>query len=82
MPYAEAVTGRPEGSFASTWEKVEGSTSWDDWEGHGGCLNEMFAALKNGTKPGTDCEDNIKSVAMMFGAVESARRGEKIPIKV
>ena len=35
-----------------------------------------------GRKAETDCSDNIKSTAMVFAAIESARRGEKIPISL
>ncbi|MDA0839118.1 MAG: gfo/Idh/MocA family oxidoreductase, partial [Planctomycetota bacterium] len=33
-----------------------------------------------GGQPETWCGDNIRSVAMVFGAVESAGRGERIEV--
>jgi hypothetical protein len=34
--------------------------------------------LFEGRKAETDCSDNIKSMAMVFGAIESAKTGKKI----
>lgn len=41
--------------------------------GHAACIDEMFQALKNGTRPQTDCRDNIESIKMMYKAIESAK---------
>lgn len=47
---------------------------------HNGCINEMLSSLKNGTRPQTDCRDNIKSIKMVYKAIESARTGKVIAI--
>lgn len=52
--------------------------TWQGREGHPGCLDEMFAALEQGRPAETDCRDNIKSVAMVFGALESVQTGKKV----
>jgi predicted dehydrogenase len=44
-----------------------------EYEGHRACVREMFDALKNGTRPQTDCRDNINSIKMVYKAIESAR---------
>jgi predicted dehydrogenase len=49
-------------------------------EGHFGCLDEMFWALEHGRKPQTDSSDNIKSLSMVFAALESAKTGTKVRI--
>ena len=49
-------------------------------EGHAGCLQEMFAAIAAGRPAETSYRDNIKSLAMVFGAIESARRGARVEI--
>jgi predicted dehydrogenase len=46
-----------------------------------GALREMLQYLRKGTVPQTECHDNIKSLAMVFAAIESARKGRKIPVK-
>ncbi|TDQ41706.1 Gfo/Idh/MocA family protein [Aureibacillus halotolerans] len=47
-------------------------------EGHEGCLDEMFQALEEGRLAETDCTSNIKSMAMVFGAIKSAKEGKKV----
>ncbi len=47
---------------------------------HGG-LREMLAFLRTGRKPQTECRDNIMSLAMVFAAIESARKGRRVPVK-
>jgi len=41
--------------------------------GHQLCVKDMFDALANGTRPQTDCRDNIYSIRMVYKAMESAR---------
>lgn len=48
--------------------------------GIGGSLNEFLDALRHGTTPNGECHDNIRSLAMVFGAIESAKRGERVQI--
>lgn len=49
-------------------------------QNHAGVIREFLDSLENGTKPQTDCTDNIKSVAMVHSAVESAVTGKKVEI--
>ena len=46
-----------------------------------GALREMLAYLRRGTVPQTECHDNIKSLAMVFAAIESSRKGRRVEIK-
>jgi predicted dehydrogenase len=48
---------------------------------HGG-LREMLRYLRKGTVPQTECHDNIKSLAMVFAAMESSRKGKRVPVRV
>lgn len=48
--------------------------------GIGGSLNEFLHALESGTTPNGECHDNIRSLAMVFAAIESAKRGERVQI--
>ncbi|MFW5985745.1 MAG: Gfo/Idh/MocA family protein [Halanaerobiales bacterium] len=77
-PYAEVLIPASEKKFMNDFKKVEGEYLWNGREGHQGCLDEMFAALENGRRAETDCRDNIKSMAMVFGALESAGKEKKI----
>jgi hypothetical protein len=60
------------------YKRVEAPYTWDGREGHEGCLDEMFNALLQERKAETDCSDNIKSMSMVFGALESAKKGQRI----
>ena len=48
--------------------------------GHAGVIRAFAAALREGRQPETVCTDNIKSLAMVFAAVESARTGTKVRV--
>ena len=48
--------------------------------GHEGCIDEMIESLKTGKRSGTDCRDNIKSLAMVFAAVKSAAENREVTI--
>ncbi len=43
-----------------------------------GALREMLDFLRTGKKPQTECHDNIKSLAMVFAAMESSKKGERV----
>ncbi|SDX15379.1 Gfo/Idh/MocA family protein [Paenibacillus sp. CF384] len=80
MPYGECIDRSKPAGFTLEMKRVEGSQEWSGREGHYGCMDEMFAALEENRPAETNCHDNIKSVAMVFGAVESARLGQKIKL--
>ncbi|MFC5468017.1 Gfo/Idh/MocA family protein [Cohnella suwonensis] len=80
-PYAEVVApGNQEGKFIRDYARVEAEPAEIGNTFHDGCLDEMFAALAEGRKAETDCRDNIHSMAMVLGAIESSREGRKIKI--
>jgi predicted dehydrogenase len=49
--------------------------------GHGGVIYEFLNCIQNGGTPQTICTDNIKSLAMVHAAVESAETDQRIVIK-
>ena len=49
-------------------------------ERHEAVIRGFVESLKNGTTPETVCTDNIKSLSMVYAAVESAEKGEKVSI--
>ena len=69
-----------EQKFINDYEGGETVPLWDGKEGHFGCLDEMFDALTNNRKAETDCTDNIKSMAMVFGAIKSAKEQKKVSL--
>jgi predicted dehydrogenase len=78
MPYAEKVNPEKTEGFNREMIRVESEDNWQGAEGHQGCFEEMFAALEEGRSAETDSLDNIKSVNMVFGAIRSARTGQKV----
>lgn len=49
--------------------------------GHLGLLREFVSCIKTGSVPETNCADNIKSLAMVFGAIKSAETGQRVAVK-
>ncbi len=81
MPYAEVVdTSDAAGKFIHDYVRVEGGAADMEETFHHGCLQEMFLSLSEQRSAETDCRDNIYSMAMVFGALESARTGRKLEI--
>jgi predicted dehydrogenase len=50
--------------------------------GHAGCIREFIECVHSGTVPETICTDNIKSLAMVFGAIRSAETGKRVRIVI
>ena len=44
-------------------------------------LREMLAFLRTGTKPQTECHDNIQSLAMVLAAIESSKKRRRVPVR-
>lgn len=71
------------GGFRSKTQPVE----LPEWgypnmlRGHAGVIAEFLRAVQTGGKPETDCADNIKSLAMVFGAIRSAEQNRKIKVE-
>lgn len=81
-PYAEVVAaGDQDGKFLREFTRVDANVNWSGRSGHAGCLDEMFAALAEGRRAETDCRDNIKSMAMVLGALDSAKLGQKVDLR-
>ena len=83
-PTAEVVVPLDVGTampFHRKTEPREPANSWKGREGHEGCLDEMFAALAEGRPAETDAADNLKSMQMVFGAVESSRAGRVVSLQ-
>jgi predicted dehydrogenase len=76
-PVAEVASGR-DGFIRTVDTFEEGRDSI--LEGIQGSLNEFMNCLKSGAVPQGECHDNIKSLAMVFGAIESSRTGRRIQI--
>jgi predicted dehydrogenase len=47
---------------------------------HAGVIREFVRCVQTGAIPETICTDNIKSLAMVFGAIKSAELGRPVPV--
>ncbi len=78
-PCAEIVSG--DGGFTRPVERIEETPTPMD-AAIKGSLREFLWALETGETPQGECHDNIKSLAMVFAAVESAKRGERVRVEI
>jgi predicted dehydrogenase len=58
------------------------AAEWIGEEAHSGCIHHFLDCLHAGRTPETDCADNIKSLAMVFAAIESAETDRTVAIQV
>jgi hypothetical protein len=70
-----------DGGFHRPTKSLEVPASDLKFGGMHGALREMLAFLRTGQKPQTECHDNIQSLAMVFGAIESSKKGKRVPIR-
>lgn len=54
----------------------------EETHGHASVIADFLNAIRSGHPPETAGFDNIKSLAMVFGAIESARTGQPVAIQV
>ena len=82
LHYDLTSTGPPKTGLASENEITANLTpipfAHSQLSGHALCVADMFDALENGTRPSTDCRDNIHSIRMVYKALESARSGKVV----
>ena len=78
-----AASVKKSGSFMSDMRelKVPALAKKDRVGGHAGLIDEFIHCVRKGGTPETVCTDNIKSLAMVFGAIESSKKGRAVAIK-
>ena len=71
------------GDFRSEMDvlPIEPAAASDRGGAHEGIIHEFVECVQNGGTPETVCTDNIKSLAMVFGAIESAESGRRVEIE-
>jgi len=80
QPRGQCVAG--DEGFHRPLKDVEVPASPLKFLGMHGALREMLAFLREGTTPQTECHDNIKSLAMVFAVIESAKTGKRVEIEI
>jgi predicted dehydrogenase len=79
-PYGEAVAG--DEGFHRPIKPVKIAKPHVRFTGMHGALREMLAFLRTGRRPQCECHDNIKSLAMVFAAIESSHLGKRVDVRV
>jgi predicted dehydrogenase len=79
---AQSVTGVEPGAFYGTYKSIEVPTyeSSEKIGGHRGIIQEFVECIQTGKTPETNVQDNIKSLAMVLGAIESTETGKRVEI--
>lgn len=78
---AEVVVPGRDGLFDKTQPiEVPALDPADRVDGHLGIIQDFMQAVETGTEPETRGTDNINSLAMVFGAIESAETGRRVMI--
>lgn len=78
-PIADVVVGP--GGFTSAFKRITATVETDALYGIAGSLQDFLRALRTGVTPMGECHDNIKSLAMVFAAIESAATGKRVLIQ-
>jgi predicted dehydrogenase len=78
---AQSVKKGGKHGFFSEMEDVPVPPLAMEHTGHGALMREFVTAVRTGKKPETASEDNIKSLAMVMAAVESAKTGKRVKVK-
>jgi len=78
-PRGEVIAGRS--GFQRAPRPVKVPSSPLKYEGMHGALREMLRFLRTGKTPQTECHDNIQSLAMVFAAIQSSKKGRRVPVR-
>jgi predicted dehydrogenase len=79
-PVAGKVTGAD--GFIRDSERITVKSAENIPGGIAGSLAEFLDSLRTGRTPQGECHDNIKSLAMVFAAIESAQTGRRVKIEL
>ena len=71
---------RPDGGSSDT-ESVEAPAVAIPARGIAGSLADFVRSLRTGEAPMGECHDNIRSLAMVFAALESSRTGRRVAVE-
>ena len=79
-PHGQVVKDKVTG-FGANLKEAKVAKSSMKYTGMHGALREMLTFLRTRKKPQCECHDNIKSLAMVFAAIESSNKGRRVPVR-
>lgn len=74
------VVAKTGGLFSDLQKAVLAAPEEEEPGGHAGLIRAFVRSVGEGTTPETVCTDNIKSLSMVFGAIESADKGRRVEL--
>jgi predicted dehydrogenase len=77
-PIAERISDSE--GFIHPTERITIPADMNIPAGIAGSLREFLRALRSGQTPQGECHDNIKSLAMVFAAIESSQTGRRVNV--
>jgi predicted dehydrogenase len=82
VPGRSAPGGNPTAFHSSTREfELPTLDPHDLIGGHEGVIRDFLSCVRSGGMPETVSSDNIKSLAMVFAAIDSAQTGRRVPVR-
>jgi predicted dehydrogenase len=79
-PQGQRVKDLAQNAFNLDLEEVAADPVEINGKNIAGSLNEFLDYLDGGVVPQGECHDNIRSLAMVFAAIESSKRKERVTI--
>jgi len=79
-PFGQVVKGKISG-FSAPLRPARIASSTMKITGMHAALREMLRFLRTRKKPMCECHDNIKSLAMVFAAIESSKKRRRVPVR-
>lgn len=80
--FKASAVAKPGGFFSEFKEVPVALSDTAKRDGHAGCIREFVECVRTGRVPETAGPDNIKSLAMVFGAIRSATTRRRVSIKL
>ena len=79
-PHGQRVKDPSQKAFNLDLEDIDVPAAEINGSGIAGSLNEFLDCLESGATPQSECHDNIKSLAMVFGAIESSGQRARVGV--
>lgn len=78
---AEIVSDETSDAFMRPMQPIDVPPVMLEHTGHAHIIRQFISALRTGEPALTPCQDNIKSLAMVFAAIDSAQRDQRVDVQ-
>ena len=81
-PAHAELAGKPgKAGVRGGFKRIETKPIMGRPEGHEALISDFIDCVRTGRKPETNCTDNIKSLAMVFASIKSAKTGRRVKVQ-